>query len=359
MVYGAENGGFIINSKEEQNLNDFREWLSDNLRYIGLIFGILVILTGLFFGVRALSGSLNGKKASNSYESDSIVTSTGTKSAAAKNSTAAVDSVNTSDAGLSADTASADASLNTESKDGTASAAVTETPVPTVTGGTLSVNAVPAVTNLINTYYTDLQNQDVAGIKAIADALPDDQAAKIATAVTKYSDIAVYTKQGPEGDGTSYVVYAYYKYLNPGQKIAFPGLTQMLVRKDDSGTYKIVYSEYDQATSDYIDSLASQDDVKALVERVKTEYDSAKAEEESAAGTSSAAESVQTGSAETQRTAVISSACNLRTGPGYDYPVVEELVGGTSVTVIGDLDGGWYHIKTDTSEGYVGGRFIS
>ena len=23
-----ENGGFIINSKEEQNLNDFREWLS-------------------------------------------------------------------------------------------------------------------------------------------------------------------------------------------------------------------------------------------------------------------------------------------------------------------------------------------
>ena len=37
-------------------LDDFREWLSDNLRYILLGLAILVVLVILFFGARALMG---------------------------------------------------------------------------------------------------------------------------------------------------------------------------------------------------------------------------------------------------------------------------------------------------------------
>ena len=37
-------------------LDNFREWLSDNLRYILLGLAILVVLVVLFFGIRALTG---------------------------------------------------------------------------------------------------------------------------------------------------------------------------------------------------------------------------------------------------------------------------------------------------------------
>ena len=36
-------------------MDDFREWLSDNLRYFMLGFGILAVVLILFFGVRFIS----------------------------------------------------------------------------------------------------------------------------------------------------------------------------------------------------------------------------------------------------------------------------------------------------------------
>ena len=36
-------------------MDDFREWLSDNLRYFMLGFGILAVVLILFFGVRSVS----------------------------------------------------------------------------------------------------------------------------------------------------------------------------------------------------------------------------------------------------------------------------------------------------------------
>ena len=40
--------------KEDKNLDDFREWLSDNLRYFMLGGAILLIVLVLIFGVRAV-----------------------------------------------------------------------------------------------------------------------------------------------------------------------------------------------------------------------------------------------------------------------------------------------------------------
>ena len=44
-------------------MDNFREWLSDNLRYILLGAGVLVIIAGLFFGVRACSSAMKGDAA--------------------------------------------------------------------------------------------------------------------------------------------------------------------------------------------------------------------------------------------------------------------------------------------------------
>ena len=39
-------------------MDDFREWLSDNLRYIMLGLGIVLVLAILFFGIRFLTNKL-------------------------------------------------------------------------------------------------------------------------------------------------------------------------------------------------------------------------------------------------------------------------------------------------------------
>ena len=53
-------GSGALYHKEDKNLDDFREWLSDNLRYFMLGGAILVIVAVLFFGIRACVGSNKG-----------------------------------------------------------------------------------------------------------------------------------------------------------------------------------------------------------------------------------------------------------------------------------------------------------
>ena len=43
-------------------LDNFREWLSDNLRYILLGLAILIALVVLFFGIKAITGGFSDKK---------------------------------------------------------------------------------------------------------------------------------------------------------------------------------------------------------------------------------------------------------------------------------------------------------
>ena len=53
----------IRKDKEDENLDNFREWLSDNLRYIMLGGAVLLIVLVLFFGVRACVGKKKTNRA--------------------------------------------------------------------------------------------------------------------------------------------------------------------------------------------------------------------------------------------------------------------------------------------------------
>ena len=60
VLHGTMNSSDALYHKEDKNLDDFREWLSDNLRYFMLGGAILIIVLVLFFGVRACVGSNKG-----------------------------------------------------------------------------------------------------------------------------------------------------------------------------------------------------------------------------------------------------------------------------------------------------------
>lgn len=358
-------------------MDNFREWLSDNLRYIMLIAGILVVLIGLFFGVRAITNHV-GHQTKNNFSSDSVISG-----------------------GAASE---ADSSVS----EAVSEASSTET---TSDGGALKENAIPEINTLIQQYFAALGDKDADAVRKLCDTLPEDEANKISSNdQSDYTNITVYTKKGLTSD--SYVVYVYYHYKKEGQSKVLPGLSQMLVRKGSDGTYKIVYSDYDQSTSDYIEKLSKEDDVKALVDRVQKEYDSATGNASSSAESSTTATPTPTATPKatatptpaatpkaaatprptstpraatpaptrkptpaptrkatpaptkasssngTRQTTVIGT-CWVRNKPGYDGTIIGRVNVGDVITVIGDKKDGWYHIKTGTMEGYIGYHFIN
>ena len=56
---------------------------------------------------------------------------------------------------------------------------------------------------------------------------------------------------------------------------------------------------------------------------------------------------------------VILEACYVRKSAANDAEVVTVVDQGDVVTLIDADEGGWYHVRTESGEGYIGRRFIS
>lgn len=348
-MVGKGRSAFLSRKNKKREaimLDNFREWLSDNLRYILLILAIFIALALVFFGVRAITGALSSRDGQNTGSESTTVT--------------------TEEGEASADAEQTDPAAAIEAEEATPEP--TAEPAKNIIGGELKDDIYPDVAKVITAYYEAMQNRDVDGVRAVTDVLPDEAAQKVSESSTIYSDLKIYTKEGPEGDDSSFVVYVSYKYQKDGQLTMFPGIERMLVRKDDSGQYKIVFSEYDKETSDYIDSLAESDDIKELTARIQNEYDTAKAVEEAAqAANEDSQQTAEDGTAVpaateddvTQRSATIRADVNLREGAGTEYPSIAVLKAGEPVTIIGEKYGDWYYVVSSHGDGYVNAGYIA
>ena len=224
------------------NLHNFREWLSDNLRYILLAFAMLLVLVGMFFGIRTVSSVVRKGKETELSMDSAVVSAPETVAAAAQKKN---------------------------------SGGIEE-------HGTLVVNAEADVTELIQSYYTAISNHDATAAAAVADVLPEDMKQEIENSSTTYTNIKVYTKNGFTPD--SYVVYTTYDYQEEGSEELMPGISQSYVEEGEDGTKKLVFSTLDTSTSEYVKEVAEDEDVQELTRQVQDEYETARkasAEEES------------------------------------------------------------------------------
>lgn len=359
-------------------MNNFREWLSDNLRYFMLIFGILAVLVALFFGVRAISARISDDRQDDVLSMDSVVESVAGKTLAA-----------------------------VTGADSAAEAVLSAAEEPASEHGELVRDPASPVTALMTSYYEAIGKQDIPAVRELVDVLPESKAADISSDRTQYSDIEVYSKPGPvEG---SYVVYTTYSYSGQDDSSKLPGISQSYVTADESGAQKIVFSELDAETKTYLDAVSKDKDVVTLVNKVKDEYSAARNGRETAdAGTevSAGQETGNTGDAAAEEeeaepsgdeedgsgdyteedeeeynepeeesyedepeeeepeeddssewTGSAVSQVNVRSGPGFDYDVISELEEGQQVTVVGE-ESGWYHVISDGVEGYVGHSWV-
>ena len=341
-----------------QKLDNFREWVSDNLRYIMLICAIAIVFIGIFFGVRAITGRMSaGNSGAENTGAGATVT------------------------GIPAE----------EIESGIAMAE---------SGVAQTENKIPEISGLVTTYYMALNSKNVESVRAISDNLTEQDVKDIEKSETEYS---------------SYVVYASYEYINPSLYVKHPGLSWLYVKRDDAGEYKIVVdASSDEKLTAYVNEISAEDDVKALVDEITEASKKADADEQAAAeaaGTAEsdtkdsepAAESAAPSAEETKQEdaaaaeeaeqapaaseeteeeentdsddspsynnefpddgasehkAVIGATCNLRAGAGYNYKVVTVLEQGTPITVIGEVSKGWYHVSCEAGEGYIGTRFV-
>ena len=219
-------------------MDNFREWLSDNLRYFMLGGAILVIVAVLFVGVRACVGSGKG-------------TSDGEQTTAQDN-----------DQGTDPSSPEDDGETNDGKKE--------EDTNPLEDGS-------EEIAALMNSYYKALGDKDITALRTVVNNLTPSDESKITNAkdyIEGYQVSNVYTKKGL--DDNSFVVYTRGSFVCKGIDTPAPSLWSSYVVKDSDNNYKILGDlEQNTQVSGYMDSLKSDEDVQKLTAEVQAAYEQA------------------------------------------------------------------------------------
>ncbi len=305
--------------KEDKNLDDFREWLSDNLRYFMLGGVILIIVVVLFCGIRACSGSNKGNSG------DEQKTTSEDQGNVPSSPTSEGESDEKKEDANPMETADAD------------------------------------VTALIKSYYQALGEKDIATLKTLEDDFTPSDESKVTNLkdyIEGYEVGDVYTKKGMTDD--SYVVYACFSYICQGVETKAPALTQFYVYKNSGGSWVIDNGALqDSEISAYMEKQLSDSDVSALVKKVQNELDQAQQSDPSLAeflnGLGEEAD-VST-NAEDGTMLTTTDECNVRAEASTDADILGVISAGEQVEKTG-TDGEWVQIDYDGETGYIRGDLL-
>ena len=162
--------------------------------------------------------------------------------------------------------------------------AVTET---VVTEEAYEENAVPAVNELINSYFTAYASGDLVTLQTLATPITQNEQSYITLIsqyIEQYQDINCYTKSGL--DSNSYMVNVSLNVKFMGVETPAPGLYFFYVRTNDDGSLYIdnLYSEYnlsrqesalDTSIRNLITNFYNSDDVIELQNDIQQKYEAA------------------------------------------------------------------------------------
>lgn len=300
-------------------MDDFREWLSDNLRYFMLGGAILIIVVVLFCGIRACSGSNKGNSGD-------------------EQKTTSEDQGNVPSSPIS----------EGESDEKKEDANPMET-------------ADADVTALITSYYQALGEKDIATLKTLEDDFTPSDESKVTNLkdyIEGYEVGDVYTKKGMTDD--SYVVYACFSYICQGVETKAPALTQFYVYKNSEGNWVINNGALqDSEISAYMEKQLSDSDVSALIKKVQNELDQAQQSDPSLEEflNGLGEEAVVSTEAEDGTMLTASEECNVRAEASTDADILGVISAGDQVQKTG-TDGEWVQIDYDGQTGYIRGDLL-
>lgn len=216
--------------KNVRRASPFREWLSDNLRYILLLLGIAAFVALLFAAVQGYQYFKNNKRTDRNQTSAAVSSSETQdrqKEAASQQGTGASAALSGSE--------ETDPVKSSEDKEGEDLKAADGEIEETVTA-----------------YFSDLQKQEENEL------------------IEAYSNIRSFAIPGPE-KGT-YVVFAAadYKYYHYEEKI--PSLSELFLTPDENGRL-VVKEEPDEAEQKYMELLETREEVQQMITDTQKQYD--------------------------------------------------------------------------------------
>ena len=324
-------------------MDNFREWLSDNLRYILLGLAVLLVVVIAFFAIRLISGGGSSKKQAETRAAATEANG-GADKTTAEDSSADKETAGETEKETSAASDSTSAPLTKESSDS-------------------------AVQTLITQYYTAVASRDYDTLSSIDETF--DEAAKAAveaeSAIESYDNIVTYTKPGLTA-GT-YVAYIYFEAKITGIDTPAPSLREMYLVTDTDGNLKIGDKRSSQELVDYLLDCQRDSDVQALVKDVNQKLADAKAQDSALASyvdsigtdTDTADSDTQTSTAQTG-TMKVSTGVNVRGEASPDATLYGTLSAGMEVEVLENLDSGWskirYTYNGTTIEGYIMTQYL-
>lgn len=296
-------------------MDNFREWLSDNLRYFMLGGAILVIVAVLFFGIRACVGS--GKGASDED------TKTVQDNSQGNDPSSPEDDGETNDGKKEEDT--------NPLEEGSAEIAA-----------------------FMQQYYKALGERDIATLRTLVSDLTSSDESRISNAkdyIEGYKTGNVYTKKGL--DDNSYVVYTCYSYICKGIETPVPSLGYAYIVKEEDGSYRILgAADQNSKVSAYMDGLLKDADVQKLIAEVQANYDAAQQKDSSLAEfLSGLGEDAGAGSG-SGTVMTVTEGCNVRAEASDEAEIIGGLDEGTQIEKKGQEDD-WIQIEYEGQTAYV------
>ncbi len=299
-------------------LDNFREWLSDNLRYILLGLAILAVLLLLFFGIKAITGNSSNKK-----ENEPIK-----KTEQKKEST---------------DSKKSDEEKS-EKEDENA----------------LEKNAYPEVNALIESFYSAWGEKDITKMKELTDNfnVTDETKVTNATYIESYNDVTVYTKKGLADD--SYVVFAAYELKFKDINTPAPGLSELYVYKNEEGKYVIQNDDTNAEVQECIEKTRQEKDVAELISETEEKLDAAIASDDSLKKfEEELGEKVNTAQmADNGDMLTAKESCNVRSEANANAETLGKLQAGEQVKKLENASDNWIKVEYKGQEAYVFGDLV-
>lgn len=257
--------------KPQRKENAFREWVSDNLRYILLILGIAVIIAAVILGIRLISGWSGGQNREPQAVSQA---KTPEPTQEPEEETVTPTPEKTETPTPTPEETAEPTPEETETPAPTPEAAETPKPSPAETEPEETGSPEQEIQNLLTAYYQALSDKNPDGLSGLVDSLTaeDRQAVAENQVIASYSGVRTYVYAG--ADENSYVVLASYNYRYSGYDQSLPALTQFYVYGDGSGNYWLASDVPDSAAAARVQEVLGMPEVQQLISDTRAAYES-------------------------------------------------------------------------------------
>lgn len=238
----------------------------------------------------------------------------------------------------------------------------------------LEVDAYEEINDLVATYFAGLANGDMEQVAGVVDVLTEEEKLTIEKKkeyIESYDQLVCYTKSGLE-EG-SYVVFAAYEMKIYNIDTAAPGIMALYVCTADDGSMYIFNGEASEELKEYVLTLASEEEVAAVISDVDARYQQLVAENEDLGKFADTmlqskeendiepeAPTAEPTVAELEEPVqtIVTENVRLREERSADSAMLDTLAAGTGVTVYANYEDGWSKIEYQGMAGYCKTEFL-